>query len=212
LEDEQGINSVYFFLSGDYGNFDVNYALKTRAFRKLLRTMSDDRQIGIHPSYRSNQSFEILKEEYDVFSEILGKRPEISRQHFLIVKMPETYNRIISLGIKHDYSMGFASRPGFRAGTSRPFRFYDLKNEKETDLTIHPFVMMDVTLRQYLKLDVAVAMEKVTDMSDKLRSVNGLFTLLWHNESLCNTGEWKGWDRVFTTAWQGIELPDNSDI
>jgi hypothetical protein len=212
LEDQQGINSVYFFLSGGYGNFDVNYALKTRAFRKLLRTMSDDRQIGIHPSYRSNQSFEILKEEYDVFSEILGKRPEISRQHFLILKMPETYNRIISLGIKHDYSMGFASRPGFRAGTSRPFRFYDLKNEKETDLTIHPFVMMDVTLRQYLKLDVAVAMEKVTDMSDKLRSVNGLFTLLWHNESLCNTGEWKGWDRVFRTAWQGIELPDNSDI
>jgi hypothetical protein len=212
LEDEQGINSVYFFLSGDNGHFDVNYALKTKAFRKLLRTMSDDRQIGIHPSFRSNQSFEILKDEYDLFSDILGKKPEISRQHFLILKLPETYNRLISLGIKHDYSMGFASRPGFRAGTSRPFRFYDLKNERETELTIHPFVMMDVTLRQYLNLDVAVAMEKITDMSEKIRSVNGLFTLLWHNESLCNTGEWKGWDRVFRTAWQGIQIPDNSDI
>ena len=93
--------------------------------------------------------------------------------------------------------MGYASLPGFRAGTTLPFRFYDLSHEQETSLLIHPFAMMDVTLQQYAGLAVHEATEQVKRLIGKVRSVQGIFTSLWHNESLSEQSEWKGWRNVF---------------
>ncbi|NJO69236.1 MAG: hypothetical protein HC830_08110 [Bacteroidetes bacterium] len=61
-----------------------------------------------------------------------------SRQHFLRLKFPGTYHRLMQEGITDDYSMGFHDKPGFRAGIAMPYPFYDLVNEKETTLTVHP--------------------------------------------------------------------------
>jgi len=40
-----------------------------------------------------------------------------------------------SVKIEEDYSMGYPEVCGFRAGICTPFKFYDLLNETETDLT-----------------------------------------------------------------------------
>ena len=50
-----------------------------------------------------------------------------------------------------DYSMGYVGEPGFRAGISIPFPFYNLLDEKETALMVHPFAFMDRGLKDYLK-------------------------------------------------------------
>ena len=70
-----------------------------------------------------------------------------SRQHFLAFELPTTYLKLIQSGILEDYSMGYASHLGFRAGICSPFRFYNLLEEKETDLVVYPFQVMDVTLQ-----------------------------------------------------------------
>jgi len=197
VEDRFGFQSVFFFLSGDYGHHDVNYTLNTKEFKELLRLTNNTRNTGVHPSYRSNSSYELLSAEMELFAGILGKRPEVSRQHFLMIRMPETYRWLVSLGITSDYSMGYASLPGFRAGTSLPFKFFDLQDEKEYPLLIHPFVVMDVTLNQYLHLGPFEASAEINALIHKIREVNGIFTPLWHNESLSEQGIWKGWRSVF---------------
>jgi hypothetical protein len=101
------------------------------------------------------------------------------------------------MGLKEDHSMGYASGIGFRAGTSRPYRFYDLGFESETNLLVHPFIVMDVTLQQYLGLKPDEALERISRIIEKVKAVNGIFTSLWHNESLSESGVWKGWKRVF---------------
>jgi hypothetical protein len=101
------------------------------------------------------------------------------------------------MGIRNDYSMGYASTAGFRAGTTLPFKFYDLSLEKETDLMIHPFTVMDVTLNQYMGLGEKDALLRIVKLIHKIKDVNGIFTSLWHNESLCEQGNWKGWRSVF---------------
>jgi hypothetical protein len=189
--------SVFFFLSGNYGRYDVNYALNTLHFRNFLDRLKSERTIGIHPSYKSNKSDDLLRSEFERFSPFLGKKPEISRQHFLILKFPYTYRRLISLGINTDYSMGYSSCTGFRAGTSMPFRFYDLMDECETQLLIHPFQVMDVTLKQYLGLEPGEAIDRINRLVEKVKAVNGTFTSLWHNESLSEQGDWRGWRVVF---------------
>jgi hypothetical protein len=57
----------------------------------------------------------------------------------------------LEAGITEEYSMAFPEAPGFRAGTCKPFYFYDLKNEKVTDLKIFPVTCMDATFVYYLK-------------------------------------------------------------
>jgi len=109
----------------------------------------------------------------------------------------ETYQNLIKLGIKEDYTLGYATDTGFRAGTCTPFNFYDLYNEKETSLKIFPFQVMDTTLNQYLKLDVEEAVERISHMIEKVKQVRGTFISLWHNESLSDHGHWKGWEPVY---------------
>ncbi len=196
-EKQYGFLSSFFFLSGGYDRYDSNYALGTPAFKNLLKRLKPGRTMGIHPSHRSNRSMELLQFEVERFSRFLGSKAEASRQHFLILRFPETYRRLMKMGLKEDHSMGYASGIGFRAGTSRPFRFYDLGFECETNLLVHPFIVMDVTLQQYLGLKPDEALDRISAIVEKIKAVNGIFTSLWHNESLSENGVWKGWRRVY---------------
>jgi hypothetical protein len=196
-EQKYGFRSLFFILLGNYGRYDTNFAWETVPFRNLLNSLKSEGIVGIHPSYRSNRDTSILNLEFERFTRLAGKKPEISRQHFLMLKLPYTYRQLIKLGIQEDYSMGYASCPGFRAGTSRPFLFYDLVDESETRLLIHPFLVMDVTLQQYLNLNSKESLNRINSLIKKTKAVNGTFTSLWHNESLSECGVWKGWRKVY---------------
>jgi hypothetical protein len=197
IETIYNFNSLFFFLFANYNGRDTNYALKTKHFHELVNNVSKERSIGIHPSYKSHSNVNLLRCEYKCYNNILGHKPDTSRQHFLMLGFPETYRQVISMGIREDYTMGYASSAGFRAGTSAPFRFYDLEMERETELVIFPFALMDVTLRQYMSLSPEEALERITHIADDVKKVNGTFTSLWHNESLSEYGVWKGWRQVF---------------
>jgi hypothetical protein len=95
--------------------------------------------------------------------------------------------------------MGYASQLGFRAGTCTPFFWYDLQLEKQTHLKIHPFAVMDVTLKQYLQLNPDEAIVKIEELLLAIKLVDGTFCSLWHNESLSDFGKWKGWRVVYET-------------
>jgi hypothetical protein len=103
--------------------------------------------------------------------------------------------------------MGYASQAGFRAGICVPFSFYDLDMEVETPLFIHPFMIMDGTLADYLKLTPDEAFEYICRLTDEVKAVGGTFVSLWHNESLGGQGRWKGWPEVYEKMIQyGLEL------
>ena len=55
---------------------------------------------------------------------------------------------LIDAGIAEDYSMGYPDEPGFRAGIARPYYFYDVAEDHQTNLKIFPFQVMDATLYQ----------------------------------------------------------------
>jgi hypothetical protein len=93
--------------------------------------------------------------------------------------------------------MGFASLAGFRAGTCTPYPFFDLSRNQCTELIIHPFQVMDVTLKNYLHLNPEKAGKLVEGLMLEVKKVNGTFVSLWHNESLKDSGQWLGWRKVF---------------
>jgi hypothetical protein len=194
---QYGLNPIFFFLVGHYGKYDKNISASYSAMKRLIRQISENYKIGVHPSYQSNYTTQRLLKEIGTLQKITGNTVSRSRQHFLMLRFPDTYQQLIRLGITEDYSMGFASAPGFRAGTCTPFSFYDLSKETETPLVVYPFQVMDGTLNQYQKLTPLEAIESISCLNTEVRKVNGTFISLWHNESLSEMRHWKNWREVY---------------
>jgi hypothetical protein len=189
--------SVYFFLLGDYGVNDKNLPPESEKFQSLIKMIADYAEVGIHPSYGSNKSIEQLKIEVERLSKILHKDITQSRQHFLKLTLPDTYRNLIELDITDDYTMGFASQIGFRASICTPFNFYDLDMELETKLKVHPFAMMEGTLKYYMNVLPDEALAQIKPLIDEVKAVNGTFISLWHNDTLNDQKLWKGWKVVY---------------
>ncbi|MCF8380190.1 MAG: polysaccharide deacetylase family protein [Bacteroidales bacterium] len=186
-----------FVLAGDKGKYDNKVKINNKNWRKLIKDLSLQYSLGLHPSFRSNNSFSELKEEKKNLEEITGQSTTLSRQHFLRMEFPVTYEKLIQIGINQDFSMGYADQPGFRAGTSTPFKFYNIEKETECDLLITPFCVMDRTLKDYMNLDTDAALQVVNGLAEEIKKYGGIFVSIWHNESFSGSGEWKGWDQFY---------------
>ncbi|MEI6815021.1 MAG: polysaccharide deacetylase family protein [Bacteroidota bacterium] len=197
LSAEYGAKTIYFFLVGGLSEYDRNLSINRKAYKEIITTISGYSDIGIHPSYASNNDKNTLESEIKSLSNLLNNDIKRSRQHFLKLSMPTTYQQLISLGIKEDFTMGYASQVGFRASICRPFFFYDLMNDRTTELKVVPFAAMDATLNNYLKLSPDKAQETIRMLIKETKSVDGLFISLWHNETLSEMNEWKGWSQVY---------------
>lgn len=189
--------SVYFFLLGDYGVNDKNLPIESRKFQSLIKMLGDYATVGIHPSYGSNKNKDQLKKEVERLSRVLHREVHDSRQHFLKLTLPETYRNLIDLDITDDYTMGFASQIGFRASICTPFNFYDLDMELETKLKVHPFAVMEGTLKYYMNVEPEDAMTRIRPLIDEVKAVDGTFMSLWHNDTLNDKDIWRGWRSVY---------------
>lgn len=191
------LKPIYFVLFGRYGRFDKNLNIRNRNFRNLIKRLGDYALIGIHPSYASNEYAGYATIETRSLSKAVKKDITCSRQHFLRLSLPETYRNLIECDITDDYTMGYAYLAGFRAGICDTYTFFDLDMEIETPLRIHPFAVMDGTLKDYLELSPDEAIKVIGKLLTEVRNVNGTFISLWHNESLSNEKRWKGWLAVY---------------
>jgi hypothetical protein len=57
-------------------------------------------------------------------------------------------------------------------------------------------------LFSYKNLDPLESKKIVFDLIDRTKKAGGLFVSLWHNTSLLETPEWKGWRELFETMLQ----------
>ncbi|MBN1597684.1 MAG: polysaccharide deacetylase family protein [Bacteroidales bacterium] len=198
----------YFILCRSNGKYDKNISPGKDEFKRLIRTLNTESNVGIHPSYKSNNSVQLLKEEIKRLYKITGNEITASRQHYLIIKLPETFENLIQQDITSDYSIGYASKTGFRAGIARPYFFYNLKKEEATKLRIVPFQVMDRTVQSYMNLTPDEAIREFEYYTNSIRNVGGTFVALWHNTSISNVSEWKGWKKVFERM---IEINKKND-
>ncbi|MDR1876571.1 MAG: polysaccharide deacetylase family protein [Flavobacteriaceae bacterium] len=192
--------TIYFISYGKGKNkWDTNHKPDNPNYQLLVKELDKNplNTIGLHPSYNSNTQLSILEEEKSGLEKLLDKKITRSRQHFIKIKLPETYTNLINLDIKEDFSMGFQDHIGFRAGTCTPFYWFDLTQNKVTHLKIYPFCVMDVTLKNYMKLSVEEAKDKITELVRSVKKVQGTFISIFHNDSISDYGEWKGWKQVY---------------
>ncbi|MBN1768451.1 MAG: polysaccharide deacetylase family protein [Prolixibacteraceae bacterium] len=194
---EQGFKPIFFFLLNKAGAHDRSMWWRNPFLRKLIKSISQNYEVGIHPSYQSNFVRGQLTSEVLRLQTIVKHRVKFSRQHYLMLKLPETYRVLCENNIEADFTMGYADRAGYRASIATPFQFFDLKRNNATELTIYPFVVMDVTLKHYCRLTPKAALTKIEQLMDETAGCGGTFISLWHNETLRDSGSWAGWRVVY---------------
>ena len=192
-----GLKPYIFFLLGNYGGYDRAVSHKNKLFRQLVHNYSEKAIVGIHASFASSQNSRHLAEEIEAMDEITEKEVRCNRFHYIKFKMPDSYEKLIEQGITKDFSMGYPSRPGFRAGYAGSFKFFNLKANKTTNLRIYPFHLMDATLNFYSKHNPHEAYAKCEEIIDKVKDVGGTLMTVWHNESFSDISPWKGWDTIY---------------
>ncbi len=195
IHQQYGLSPVYFWLLGNYAAYDKNIPYTNKGLRQLIRQLAVYKT-GIHPSYASLGNLNQVIEEKSRLEQIIDKKVTCSRQHYIRLRFPETYRLLLEAGITEDYSMGFATQPGFRAGICTPFYFYDLSKEEVTPLKVVPFAFMDTNLKS-ICADEAQALALVDPIIKAVKEVAGMLCILFHNESLGGKGTWDGWKNFY---------------
>ncbi len=185
LHEEKKLKPYYFFLlAGKTGRYDKNISPGKKEMKSLVADHIIRYPVGIHPSWQSGDSALLLKKEIAALAGITGNNVRSSRQHYIRMSMPETYRRLIDNGIQFDFSMGYGGINGFRASVASVFNWYDLQAEKQTPLIIFPFCYMEATSYYELKHTPQQALEEMEHYYQAVKSVNGLFSMIWHNSFL----------------------------
>ena len=179
-----GLRSAAFWKTGARTEYDTGYDVSHSSVTRVvsdLRTAGVD--IGIHPSYYTFEDLSRLAEEVRTLREHLGQECVGGRQHYLRWS-PRTWRDWESCGLAYDSSVGFAERPGFRAGTAVPYQPWLLEENRQATLLEIPLILMDRTLCHYMALSDSEAVPLAVELISRVKAVGGVFTLLWHNELL----------------------------
>lgn len=137
----------FFALYAALGIHDKSLSVFSKKHQQELKSLSDYAPTAPLASFESTQKSQKLVQDITRFSGLIHRPIKAIRQHKLVLRFPDTYRTYASLGIKHDYSMQYPNVPGFRASTAHPFRFYDLGEEQQTPLTIHPICLSESHIR-----------------------------------------------------------------
>ncbi len=195
---QYGLDPIWFFLAAlQPSRFDKNIPPRHPQMSALIRGFSESMDTGMHPSYFADSVPGRLAEEKSIMEDITGKPVTISRQHYIRLRFPGTYHALIAAGITDDYSMGYSTHFGFRAGTGSSFLWYDLSTEAVTGLRVHPFVFMDTTGRFDLGLSPEESFQRLDGIAEKLIAAHGTLITVMHNFSLGSDGGWAGWREAY---------------
>jgi hypothetical protein len=197
LSNESQSALQYFVLIGDYSTFDKNPKYQNLGFRQLLKSLSSDHKMGLHPSYESFSRPEKIEIERTRLEDIIERKITSARCHFLRLSLPETYRVFIENGITDDYTMIFASQSGFRTGLCVPYKWFDLLKNEVTNLTIHTSALMEGTLRDYNQLSSEKATDASIELLREVKKYGGEFISIFHNDTFVD--EQKEWIEVYET-------------
>jgi hypothetical protein len=197
LHKQYDYKPLYFILAAAKTTaYDKNIHPHHPAMMRVIKNLAKEGTIGIHPSYYSERH-DILTKEKGMLEHVAGRSTNISRQHYIKMKMPDTYRLLLSNNIVSDYSMGYGSHLGFRAGTGNSFFWFDVEKDMVTPLRVYPFCFMDITAHYEAKLSPSEAFRKLEAMSKLLELTGSTMITIFHNFSLGTSNEWRGWKQAY---------------
>lgn len=191
---------LFFFLYSNNTRFDRTVKPGSSAYKKVVATLSEyGIEAGLHPSYASYNDKRLLANEIQSWQIITQKPVSLSRQHYLRFDITTTPLLLQQQGILADFTMGFASKAGFRAATSHPFQYYNFHKEQAEKLIFVPFAIMDGSYFVYKNLSPEHFLKDALELAEIVKKTGGIFVTVTHERSFSDT-IYKG----FNTTYQKL--------
>ncbi len=203
LEKSLGVKSTYYFLNekGRPNPFSFKtwplylgrYKIENSAVKRAIRKLADlDCEIGVHGSYQSYLSQELLQKEKIQLESIVGSSISGIRQHYLNYHKSITPLIHGACGFNYDTSIGYKPDDGigFRRGTSFPFQIILPGGETSPVLEI-PLIIMETGLESS-----SDGLKESFALMDKVERYGGVLNILWHSSSL-NKDEFPVYFEIF---------------
>ncbi len=176
------LQPVYFFLlAKQRKGYDKNINPATQEMKLLIKDIAEKYTTGIHPSWQSGDDESLLQTEIETLQSNCKKNICVSRQHYLRMQLPGTYQQLINHGITSEHSMGYGSINGFRASTCVPYYWYNLDTEQATTLKVFPFCYMEANSIFEQKDTPAQALKELQQYYDVVKKVGGTLIAIFHN-------------------------------
>lgn len=200
LHQQNRLDPIYFFLvATSRGQYDKNISPYDHSMWQLMKQHAKQYRIGLHPSWKSNEKHSLLAKEKKIL-ETAGNIPVTrSRQHYINLALPETYERLIEAGITDDYSMGYGSINGFRASVASVFSWYNLATESTTALRIHPFCFMDANSFYEQKQNASDSLQELIGYYHQCKNANAELVTIFHNNFLGTGHLFEGWKEMYSS-------------
>lgn len=183
-----------FFSLGDYGTVILPEKKKHRV---LIRRFSESGLIGLSFSGQALPLQQQVESEFRELSELTGEAGRSVIFRWKALSLPLSYRSLIQAGINEDFSMGYHDIPGFRAGISRPFFFYDLVEERQTFLRVFPSHDSFTASEEGGTGVKEHAGENIRNLIREVRKAGGTFVSVWHHEILGPGEECRQWRDLF---------------
>jgi len=174
-EAAEGFRSSFYLMSAEYP------LEKVRASARRLDAKGWE--VGLHGDFGTHDSEGEMAKAVKRLTEGVGVRPRGVREHYLRFDFAKSWKVMEGAGFDYDTTVGTNDRLGFKLGLATPFHPPD-EDWRPLRLLELPLSLMDTTLWGYLKKTEEEGLEDVRRSMAAVEGVEGLFTLLWHQEAV----------------------------
>jgi len=198
--------SIFFLLCSTMKTkYDHQVDISSALFKGLVQSLANRAMIGLHPSFYTSNNLSKLQQEKQTLQAITRSEISRSRQHYLRLTMPQTYRNLVEAGISEDYSMGYDNEPGFRAGTCRSFTWYDLLDERATNLKVYPISFMELSFKSHYDKDFDSAWSDMKAVMETVKEFSGHLVPVWHNHAMSDWAQYANWIKNYDRMIKWIE-------
>lgn len=198
LHESLQLKPIYFFLiASKRDSLHKNISPESAAMQALINAHAKKYSVGIHPSVVQDKSERYLQKEKNRLEQIIQQPVTHSRQHYIYLNFPETYEALVNARIEADFSMGYPQINGFRASYTKQFNWFNLTTNQSTSLVVYPFCYMDATSIFNEKNTVSEAAQALDAFYALYKIYGGDFIPIFHNNFLSKQTAFIDWRNMY---------------
>jgi hypothetical protein len=182
IDRKYGYTSHFFLMANGTHTQDATYDCLSKYTRNVIREISScGGQIGLHLGIDSHKDPVQFVTEWNNIRGVFPHALPIARSHFLVFEVPDTWKKLSEVSCRVDTTIGFNNHLGFRAGTTRPYRPFDLINRRVSTVWEYPLILMDKGLFSLPFRSDSEKIEHALRIIDKVAAHGGCLVMDWHN-------------------------------
>jgi hypothetical protein len=194
-------DAIFFMLMAEKNSeYNRNNLPDEEDYKALINELSLKFHVGIHPSYEASRLPHLIEQEKLALQKICKLHIFQNRFHYIRYTLPQNYRQLLNFGITEDYSCGYGSTNGFRAGTATPHFWFDVQKNEATTLKLFPFCWMDANNFYEHKHSVLEAKEDYQHFYNEVQQTGGTFTPIWHNFIIGQDASFNNYKLVWADA------------